>query len=153
MSLLNCEIYQRGRVSRVADTEFILLIIHLIRPPSSIPGVWWVKRNQTNKHILISFQSIQKESQVDFPARIYNMYIYYIYIYTLFIHTNKSTVDWIVKSIGKRNIKSDLSWSNKNQTSVSVRITFILRTNLCRMNAFTIYIYIYITIVYMHMYT
>ena len=26
MSLLNCEIYQRGRVPRVADTEFIILI-------------------------------------------------------------------------------------------------------------------------------
>ena len=30
MSLLNCEIYQRGRLSRVADTELILLIAHLI---------------------------------------------------------------------------------------------------------------------------
>ena len=29
MSLLNCEIYQRGRVSRVADTELLLLIVHL----------------------------------------------------------------------------------------------------------------------------
>ena len=26
MSLLNCEVNQRGRVSRVADTELILLI-------------------------------------------------------------------------------------------------------------------------------
>ena len=31
-------VYQRGRVSRVADTELILLIAHLIRPPGSIPG-------------------------------------------------------------------------------------------------------------------
>ena len=28
-----CEICQRGRMSRVADTELILLITHLIRPP------------------------------------------------------------------------------------------------------------------------
>ena len=33
MSLLNCEIYQRRRVSRIADTELILLIANLIRPP------------------------------------------------------------------------------------------------------------------------
>ena len=39
MSLLNCEFYQRGRVSRVADTELIQLIAYLIRPPGSIPGV------------------------------------------------------------------------------------------------------------------
>ena len=30
MSLLNCEIYQRGQVSRVADTELILLIAHVL---------------------------------------------------------------------------------------------------------------------------
>ena len=30
MSLLNCEIYQRGRVSTVADTELILTIVQLI---------------------------------------------------------------------------------------------------------------------------
>ena len=39
MSLLNWEIYQRGRMSRVADMELLLLIVHLIRPPGSIPGV------------------------------------------------------------------------------------------------------------------
>ena len=39
MSLLNCENYQRGRVSRVADNELVLLIAHLIRSPGSIPGV------------------------------------------------------------------------------------------------------------------
>ena len=39
MSLLNCEIYQRGRVSRVTDTELILVIAHLIKPPGSITGV------------------------------------------------------------------------------------------------------------------
>ena len=49
MSLLNCEIYQRGRVSRVADTELLLLIAHLTRPPGSIPGVGGVWRNQTKK--------------------------------------------------------------------------------------------------------
>ena len=38
MSLLNCEIYQRERVSRVAGTEIILVITHPIRPPGSIPG-------------------------------------------------------------------------------------------------------------------
>ena len=48
MSLLNCDIYQRGRVSRVAYTELVLLIAHLIRPPGSIPGVGWVKRYQIN---------------------------------------------------------------------------------------------------------
>ena len=36
----------RSPVSRVADMEFILLIAHLIRPPGSIPGVGWVRRNQ-----------------------------------------------------------------------------------------------------------
>ena len=30
MSLLNCEIYQRGKVFTVADTELILMIAHLI---------------------------------------------------------------------------------------------------------------------------
>ena len=49
MSLLNCEIYQRVRVSRVADTDLLLLISHLIRSPGSIPGLRWVRRNQTNK--------------------------------------------------------------------------------------------------------
>ena len=39
MSLLNCEIYQRGRMSKVADTELLLLIAHLILTPGSIPGV------------------------------------------------------------------------------------------------------------------
>ena len=39
MRLLNCEIYQRGRVPMVDDTELLLLIAHLIRPPGSIPGV------------------------------------------------------------------------------------------------------------------
>ena len=39
MSLLNCEIYQRGGVSRIADTELLLLIAHLIQSPGSIPGV------------------------------------------------------------------------------------------------------------------
>jgi len=47
MNLLNCEVYQRGRVSRVADTELILSIAHLTRLPGSIPGVGWVRRNQT----------------------------------------------------------------------------------------------------------
>ena len=47
LSLSNYEIYQRGRESRVADTVLILLIAHLIRPPGSIPGVGWVRRNQT----------------------------------------------------------------------------------------------------------
>ena len=39
MTLLNCEIYKHGRVSTVADTELILLIVHLIRPLGSIPSV------------------------------------------------------------------------------------------------------------------
>ena len=39
LSELNCEIYQRGRVCRVADTELVLPITHLIRPTGSIPGV------------------------------------------------------------------------------------------------------------------
>ena len=43
MSLLNCEIYKRGRVSTVADTKLLLLITHLIRPPGSIPGVGAIK--------------------------------------------------------------------------------------------------------------
>ena len=30
VSLLNCEIYQRGRVSTVADTEHMLTIVDLI---------------------------------------------------------------------------------------------------------------------------
>ena len=36
---VNCHSHQRDRVSRVADTELILLIAHLIRQPGSIPGV------------------------------------------------------------------------------------------------------------------
>ena len=43
MSLLDCELYQRGRLSRVADTELILHIALLIRPQGSIPGAGWVK--------------------------------------------------------------------------------------------------------------
>ena len=43
--LLNCEIYQRGVVSRIADTELLLWSHISIRPPSSIPGVGWVRRN------------------------------------------------------------------------------------------------------------
>ena len=39
VSLFNCEIYQRGRVSRVADTELVLLSYTSIRPQGSIPGV------------------------------------------------------------------------------------------------------------------
>ena len=39
MSLLNCNIYQRDQVSRIADTELILLTAHLIQPPGSIAGV------------------------------------------------------------------------------------------------------------------
>ena len=38
-SLLNCEVFQRGIVSRVFDTELILPIAHLIRLLGSIPGV------------------------------------------------------------------------------------------------------------------
>ena len=38
VGLLNC-IYQRGRVSRITDTELLLLIAHLILAPGSIPGV------------------------------------------------------------------------------------------------------------------
>ena len=49
ISLLNCEIYQRGRVSRVDDTELTLMITQLIRPAGSIPSVEWVGHNQTNK--------------------------------------------------------------------------------------------------------
>jgi len=50
MNLLNCENYQRGRVFELADTELVLLIAHLIRPPGSIPDVGWVRRNQTMEH-------------------------------------------------------------------------------------------------------
>ena len=39
MNLLNCEIHQSGRVSKVTDTELILLIAHLIPPEGLIPGV------------------------------------------------------------------------------------------------------------------
>ena len=46
MRLLNCEIYQRGRVSRVTDTELVLLMAHLIRPPGSIHDVGRVRRNK-----------------------------------------------------------------------------------------------------------
>ena len=41
MGLIN---YQRGRVSRVADTEIVLWSYILIRLPGSIPGVVWVGR-------------------------------------------------------------------------------------------------------------
>ena len=49
MSLLNCETYQQGRVTSIADTEPILLIAHLIQPPGSIPGVGRVGRHQRDK--------------------------------------------------------------------------------------------------------
>ena len=39
MNLLNSGIYQRERLTMIADTELILLIAHLIWPPNSIPGV------------------------------------------------------------------------------------------------------------------
>ena len=48
MSMLNCEIYQRGRVSRIA---------HLIQPPGSIPGVGWVSRNHAVIHIFFLYFS------------------------------------------------------------------------------------------------
>ena len=38
ISLLNFEIYERGRVSRVADTEFILVIAHL--NPTTMLNSW-----------------------------------------------------------------------------------------------------------------
>ena len=50
--LLNCEIYQRGRVPRPADTELVLLISRIIRLPGSILGVIWVRRKQTNIHLI-----------------------------------------------------------------------------------------------------
>ena len=49
MSLLNCEIFQRGRLSRVGDREIILLIAHLIQPSGSIPGLGWVRKQTANK--------------------------------------------------------------------------------------------------------
>jgi len=54
MSLLNCEIHQRGRVSWVVDTELVLYwshnsFDHQVQFLASIPGVGWVRPNQTNK--------------------------------------------------------------------------------------------------------
>ena len=48
MSLLNCEIYQREGVSRVVDTELILLIAHL----NSITGFnsWFMDELGAIKH-------------------------------------------------------------------------------------------------------
>ena len=61
MSLLNLEIYHRRRVFRVAGTELILLIAHLIQQPGSIPDVGWVRRNQINKiHLYYLFISQQQ---------------------------------------------------------------------------------------------
>ena len=37
--MLNCEIFQRERVSRVADKELVLLIAHPICPQGSIPDI------------------------------------------------------------------------------------------------------------------
>ena len=51
MSLFNCEIYQRERVSRVADAELLLLMAHLILRPGSITGVRWVTRNKVPKKL------------------------------------------------------------------------------------------------------
>ena len=56
MILLNCEIYQCGRVSRDSATE--LIFAHLIRPSGSIPGIGWVGCNQTeNKQVSWSCRS------------------------------------------------------------------------------------------------
>ena len=52
---VNCHSHQHDRVSRVADTELILLIAHLIRQPGSIPGVGWVSDNQTEQQIIHNF--------------------------------------------------------------------------------------------------
>ena len=35
--MLNCDIYQGERVPRVADTELVILIAHIIRPTGLIP--------------------------------------------------------------------------------------------------------------------
>ena len=71
MSLLNCEIYQRGRVSRIADTELILLITHLIRPPGSNPGVERVRYTQQQQH--------------DFRMQMHNYCLIFIILYFKFV--------------------------------------------------------------------
>ena len=65
MSLLNWEIYQSGQLSRVVDTELIILIAHLILAPGSIPGVGWVRRNQTNNKLVLIIQIPKVEFVID----------------------------------------------------------------------------------------
>ena len=58
MNLLICEIYQRGRVSRVADTELILLIAYIIRPPGTFPGA--IKQTDYQRLVTTCDNSQQK---------------------------------------------------------------------------------------------
>ena len=58
-----------GRVSRLADTELMPLIAHFIRPPGSIPGVGWVRRNQSNKQ-WSNFYCVQAETLLLHPVPI-----------------------------------------------------------------------------------
>ena len=84
--LLNCRKYESVKlwdssawgVSRVADMELVLLIAHLIRPPGSIPGVGWVRRNQTNRsHAFNSTHVVSNYLYKHF----YGFVSYSIYIY------------------------------------------------------------------------
>ena len=54
MSMLNCEIYHRGTVSKVADTELLTPTndrTPYFRPPGSISGVGRVRRKQINTYL------------------------------------------------------------------------------------------------------
>ena len=51
------EFNSRGRMTGVADTELLLLITHLIRPPGSIPDVRWARCNQTKNNRGVYFWS------------------------------------------------------------------------------------------------
>jgi len=52
MRLLNWEIYQPGRVAKVADTELVLVIAHL-NPITRLNFWWWAGRNQTTNYFLL----------------------------------------------------------------------------------------------------
>ena len=79
MSLLNCEIYQRGRVSRVADTELILPIAHLILAPGSIAGVGRVRRNQISKQVIMSHSATTGRVADNIRHRIIRLQTYFLY--------------------------------------------------------------------------
>ena len=76
ISLLNCEIYQRGRVSTVADTELILTIADLIvRQMSKVQLTTttssdsWVGWEGQCKRCLVVWGAVPQEGQRPFGSK------------------------------------------------------------------------------------